>query len=194
MRNWILAVFLFVLPPLAIAQSASPTVRIVTSMGEIVVTLNAEAAPRTVENFLQYVDAGFYSGTLFHRVIDDFMIQGGGFDTSYQPKPTQAPIRNEADNGLTNARGTIAMARTSAPHSATAQFYINLKDNDFLDHSAPTPRGWGYAVFGVVVEGMDVVDAIGRVSTGPAGPFPQDAPRQPIIIETVERVEAAEEN
>ncbi|MDZ7663246.1 MAG: peptidylprolyl isomerase [Thiohalophilus sp.] len=156
-----------------------------TSMGTIVLELNAEKAPKTVANFLQYVEENFYDNTLFHRVIDDFMIQGGGFTPGYERKQTHPPIINEADNGLKNKTGTLAMARTADPHSATAQFFINVADNDFLDHSAKTPRGWGYAVFGKVIKGMDVVNKIKATSTGPGGPFPKDVPRTPVIIKQV---------
>lgn len=162
---------------------AAPEVRLQTSMGDIVVSLNRDKAPVTVANFLDYVRAGFYDGTLFHRVIAGFMIQGGGFTTDYQRKPTRAPIKNEADNGLQNRRGTIAMARTSAPNSATSQFFINVADNTFLDYRAPTPRDWGYAVFGKVIKGMSVVDAISHVVTGSAGPFAKNAPLKPVVIE-----------
>jgi peptidyl-prolyl cis-trans isomerase B (cyclophilin B) len=162
---------------------AETRVKLETSLGDIVLALDEQSAPDTVANFLQYVRDGFYEGTIFHRVIDGFMIQGGGFTGSYQQKSTRSPIKNEADNGLTNDRGTIAMARTSDPHSATAQFFINVADNTFLNHTAPTAQGWGYAVFGRVVEGMDVVDAIRQVPTGAAGPFRQDAPRTPVLIE-----------
>jgi cyclophilin family peptidyl-prolyl cis-trans isomerase len=165
------------------AQDANPIVRLETSKGEIRVELFAERAPKTVENFLAYVRDGHYDGTVFHRVIPGFMIQGGGFTESYDRKPTDAPIRNEADNGLSNDRGTIAMARTGDPHSATAQFFINLSDNDFLDHKAKTRRGWGYAVFGEVVSGLGTVDEIAQVPTGAVGPFPKDAPREPVVIQ-----------
>lgn len=158
-------------------------VRLKTSMGDIVISLEPEKAPETVENFLSYVRDGFYDGTIFHRVIDGFMIQGGGFTTDYTKKPTREPIANEADNGLQNVRGSIAMARTSDPHSATAQFFINVADNDFLNHTAQTSQGWGYVVFGMVIEGMDVVDQIKDTPTGPGGPFPKDAPQTPVIIE-----------
>lgn len=160
-----------------------PRVRLKTSMGDIVISLEPEKAPETVENFLSYVRDGFYDGTIFHRVIDGFMIQGGGFTTDYTKKPTREPIANEADNGLQNVRGSIAMARTSDPHSATAQFFINVADNDFLNHTAQTSQGWGYVVFGMVIEGMDVVDQIKATPTGPGGPFPKDAPQTPVIIE-----------
>ena len=169
-----------------------PMVRIKTSLGEMVVELDADRAPKTVENFLAYVRGGHYDGTIFHRVIDGFMIQGGGFNTDFDQKPTQDPIENEADNGLRNDRGTIAMARTSDPHSATAQFFINVVDNDFLNHTGKNPRGWGYAVFGRVVEGMETVDAIRQVPTGQRPPF-KDVPKDTVTIESV-RLEAAAED
>ncbi len=155
-----------------------------TSMGDITLELDAEKAPQTVENFLQYARDGFYDGTVFHRVIDGFMIQGGGLTADLEQKGTRAPIGNEANNGLKNKSGTIAMARTNDPHSATAQFFINVADNKFLDHSAPTPQGWGYAVFGQVTAGMDVVDRIREVATGNRG-YHQDVPRETITIERV---------
>ena len=139
-------------------------------------------APTTVENFLNYVKKGHYAGTVFHRVINGFMIQGGGFEPGLKQKPTDAPIDNEANNGLKNDNYTVAMARTNDPHSATAQFFINVNDNDFLNHSSPTPQGWGYAVFGKVVEGQDVVDKIKGVKTGNAG-FHQDVPTDDVVIE-----------
>ena len=153
-------------------------------MGTITVELNDEAAPVTVANFVDYANSGHYDGTIFHRVIDGFMIQGGGFTKDMNQKPTKAPIRNEAANGLRNARGTIAMARTAVVDSATSQFFINLVDNDFLDYQNPTPQGFGYAVFGAVVDGMDVVDAIAKVSTGFAGPH-QNVPEKPVVIRRV---------
>jgi peptidyl-prolyl cis-trans isomerase B (cyclophilin B) len=156
-----------------------------TNMGDIVLELDREKAPKSVANFLNYVQEGFYDGTIFHRVIDGFMIQGGGFTQDFQKKSTHAPVENEANNGLQNVIGTIAMARTNDPHSATAQFFINVADNGFLDHRSPTPRGWGYAVFGKVVEGMAVVDKIRKTPTGNGGPFPTDVPRTPVIIEKV---------
>jgi cyclophilin family peptidyl-prolyl cis-trans isomerase len=167
------------------AALAGTRIKMETNQGVIVLELDEQKAPRTVSNFVQYAQDGFYDGTIFHRVIDGFMIQGGGFTTDYQRKTTRAPIKNEADNGLKNTRGTIAMARTPDPHSATSQFFINVKDNDFLNHSAPNPQGWGYTVFGRVVEGMDVVDKIKQTPTGPGGPFPKDAPQAPVIIEKV---------
>ncbi len=162
-------------------------IKLTTSLGAITLELDADKAPKTVANFLDYVKAGHYDGTIFHRVIDGFMIQGGGFLPGMRQKPTQAPIENEAANGLKNLRGTIAMARTSDPHSATAQFFINVADNDFLDFRAPSGNGWGYCVFGRVVEGMDVVDKIRSVRTGSRG-FHQDVPLEDIVIEKAEIV------
>ncbi|MFN4148346.1 MAG: peptidylprolyl isomerase [Rhodocyclaceae bacterium] len=162
-------------------------IKLTTSLGTITLELDAEKAPKTVANFIDYVKAGHYDGTIFHRVIDGFMIQGGGFTSGMKQKPTRAPIENEAANGLKNLRGTIAMARTSDPHSATAQFFINVADNDFLDFRAPSGNGWGYCVFGKVVEGMDVVDKIKSVRTGNRG-FHQDVPIEDIVIEKVEIV------
>ncbi len=153
-----------------------------TNKGVIRLQLDAEKAPKSTENFLAYVRSGHFDNTIFHRVIDGFMIQGGGFEPGMKQKPTQAPIANEANNGLKNKRYTIAMARTNDPHSATAQFFINVADNAFLDHSSPSPQGWGYAVFGHVVEGQDVVDAIKGVKTGSKG-FHQDVPVDDVVIE-----------
>jgi peptidyl-prolyl cis-trans isomerase B (cyclophilin B) len=169
-------------------QSENPKVQMRTSHGEITLELDAAKAPVTVENFLGYVRDGFYDGTIFHRVIDGFMIQGGGFTPEMQQKPTGAPIENEAGNGLRNERGTVAMARTSNPDSATAQFFINHKDNDFLNHRSKDRRGWGYAVFGKVTDGMTVVDDIAATPTGPAGPLPKDVPQQTILIEKASRL------
>lgn len=152
-----------------------------TTMGNIVIELNHEKAPKTVANFLDYIKSGHYDGTIFHRVIDGFMIQGGGMDTNMAEKSTNAPIENEADNGLTNDIGTIAMARTSDPHSATSQFFINVKDNSFLNFSGKNPMGWGYAVFGKVTEGMDVVNKIKGVPTGRYG-YHADVPTTPVVI------------
>ncbi len=156
-------------------------VQLKTSLGNITLSLNEELAPKSTDNFLSYVRSGHYNGTIFHRVIANFMIQCGGMTSGMKQKPTQAPIDNEADNGLPNKRGSIAMARTSDPHSATAQFFINTVDNDFLNFSAPTAQGWGYAVFGEVTEGMDVVDAIRQVKTGSSG-FHQDVPKEDVTI------------
>lgn len=166
----------------------SDIVVMTTSKGVIKIKLDAEKAPITVQNFLAYVDEGHYDGTIFHRVINNFMIQGGGFDAQLRQKPTHAPIKNEAANGLKNTRGTIAMARTMVVDSATSQFFINVVDNAFLDFRSPTPQGFGYCVFGEVVEGMDVVDAIRAVATGNVGPM-GDVPREPVVIESVRRAE-----
>jgi cyclophilin family peptidyl-prolyl cis-trans isomerase len=166
----------------ALSSQAAPTVEMQTSMGAIVIELDAEKAPLTVKNFLQYANDGFYNGTIFHRVIDGFMIQGGGFTKDMGEKPTGAQIPNEAKNGLKNQRGTIAMARRAEPHSATAQFFINHKDNDALDY--PSRDGWGYAVFGKVTQGLDVVDKIAKVRTGNRGMF-QDVPVEPVVIQSV---------
>jgi peptidyl-prolyl cis-trans isomerase B (cyclophilin B) len=161
-------------------------VKLLTNFGEITLELNAEKAPITTANFLQYVDNGFYDGTIFHRVIGNFMIQGGGFDTSMTQKETADEIKNEADNGLANDKYTIAMARTSAPHSASSQFFINAANNDFLNHTAPTGSGWGYCVFGKVTEGMDVVDKIRQVATTNRKGH-QDVPVENVIIEKATR-------
>ncbi|MEW5781656.1 MAG: peptidylprolyl isomerase [Pseudomonadota bacterium] len=163
------------------AAAANPQVELKTSLGVIVLELDAARAPKTTENFLQYVKDGFYDGTIFHRVIDGFMIQGGGMTPDMKEKPTRAPIPNEAKNGLKNVTGSIAMARTRDPHSAAAQFFINVKDNTFLDY--PGQDGWGYAVFGQVVRGLDVVQKIAKVPTGNAG-FHQNVPLTPVVIET----------
>lgn len=163
------------------AADTHPKVKLTTTLGDIVVELNRTAAPETVDNFLTYVKDGFYDGTLFHRVIPGFMIQGGGFDAQMRQKATRPPIDNEADNGLLNRFGTIAMARTSDPHSATAQFFINVKDNDFLDHRAKSRKGWGYCVFGKVVSGMNVVRAIENVATTTRNGM-RDVPKDPVII------------
>ncbi len=158
-----------------------PKVRLETSLGNIVIELNSAAAPKTVENFLSYVNEGLYNGTIFHRVIKGFMIQGGGFTETMQQKPTKAPIANEAENGLKNLRGTLAMARTNDPHSASSQFFINTVNNGFLDFTAKTGRGWGYCVFGKVIEGMDVVDAIENQPTTTKISY-RDVPVTPVII------------
>ena len=155
-----------------------------TSKGLITLELDAEKAPVTVANFIEYVKGGHFDGTIFHRVIPGFVIQGGGMESGMKEKPTQPPIENEADNGLKNVTGSICMARTNDPHSATSQFFINLKDNQFLDHSGKNPQGWGYAVFGQVTDGMDVVEAIAAVQTGNAG-LHQDVPVEDIVVEKV---------
>jgi len=170
---------------MSLAAWAAPTVDMTTSLGKITIELNAEKAPKTVEAFLDNARRGFYDGTVFHRVIDNFMIQGGGFSPAMEEKKTlTSPLQNEAANGLKNERGTVAMARTQDPHSARVQFFINLKDNDFLNHKSPDQRGYGYAVFGRVTQGMDVVDKIARVPTGNAGPH-QNVPTTPVVIQSV---------
>lgn len=169
------------------AQTAAPRVQVVTSAGEFTLELNAERAPKSVANFLKYVESGHYAGTIFHRVIKDFMIQGGGFSADMSQKSVQAPIQNEAANGLKNARGSIAMARTGDPHSATAQFFINTVDNNFLDY--PGQDGWGYAVFGKVVAGMDVIDRIRSVPTTNAG-MHQNVPVKPVTIQSMKLLPA----
>ena len=167
------------------AHAANPTVEMKTNLGSFSIELYPDKAPKTVENFLKYAKGGFYKGTVFHRVIDNFMIQGGGFGTDLLEKETFPPIQNEAGNGLKNEIYSVAMARTNYPHSASAQFFVNVKDNAFLDHTAPTPRGWGYAVFGKVVKGQEVVMKIAKVRTGPRGPFPSDVPLENVVIEDV---------
>ena len=167
--------------------AAKPVVVIETSLGNIEVELDPAKAPITVANFLQYVDDGFFNGTIFHRVIPGFMVQGGGFDAEFRKKPTRDPIKNEAANGLKNVKYTIAMARTAVVDSATAQFFLNVSDNGFLDHSSPDPRGFGYAVFGRVTAGTDVVDAIAAVRTGRGGPFPKDVPQTTVLIQKIRR-------
>jgi cyclophilin family peptidyl-prolyl cis-trans isomerase len=171
------------------AQNAAPQVKFTTSAGEFVIELYPDKAPNTVENFLAYVRDGHYNGTIFHRVINNFMIQGGGYDARYMEKPTRPPIKHEgaevkAKGGPTNTVGTIAMARTNNPHSASSQFFINVKDNDFLNHSAPTAQGWGYVVFGKVVSGMEVVNKIKQTPTGAGGPFPSDVPQTQVVIQS----------
>lgn len=170
------------------ANMSNPQVKLVTNQGDILIELDADKAPKTVENFLSYVKEGFFDNTIFHRVINNFMVQGGGFEPGMKQKKTHDAIENEANNGLKNERYTLAMARTSDPHSATAQFFINVADNDFLNFTAPTPQGWGYAVFGRVIEGTEVVDAIKQVKTGSKG-FHQDVPTEDIVIESATLVE-----
>ena len=169
------------------AETNTIQVKLTTSKGAIVIDLLADKAPKTVENFLQYVDSGFYEGSIFHRVIDGFMIQGGGLDENMRELPNNAPIENEADNGLSNELGTVSMARTNDPHSATSQFFINVNNNDFLDHAEKSARGWGYAVFAKVSEGMQVVNAIKGVQTGSKAGH-QDVPIEPIKIIKVDRL------
>ncbi len=180
---------LIVLLALAISCSftlaANPTVKMKTNLGDITIELFPDQAPKTVDNFLQYVKDDFYTNTIFHRVISKFMVQGGGFDTTFNKKATRQPVENEAANKLKNQIGTIAMARTSDPHSATAQFFINVADNEFLNYTTPNARGYGYTVFGKVIDGMDVIFKIAATPTGSNGPFSRDAPNQQIVIQDV---------
>lgn len=169
-------------------MSANPVVLLETSSGDILLELFADKAPETVANFLEYVDSGFYANTIFHRVIKNFMIQGGGMGVRMDEKATRPPVKNEADNGLKNECGTVAMARTMDPHSASAQFFINLVDNDFLNHSEPTAQGWGYCVFGKVTEGMDVVEKIAKLKTKSAG-MHDDVPADMVVITAASRFE-----
>ena len=190
MRTLLLSMTLFLISTLSFAtenhmSDTQTKVKLTTNLGEIIIQLNTEKAPVSSANFLTYVNEGFYNGTIFHRVIPDFMAQGGGFDTSFNQKAVHAPIKNEANNGLKNTRGTLAMARTNDPNSATAQFFINYKDNSFLNHTSKTSSGWGYAVFGEVIEGMDVVDAMAKQPTANRGGH-QDVPKTDVIIEKAE--------
>jgi len=193
MRAFIFSMMLLLNTTLSFAtenkMSDTPSkVKLTTSLGEIIIQLNPEKAPISSANFLTYVNEGFYNNTIFHRVIPGFMAQGGGFDTDFNQKAVHDPIKNEADNGLPNKRGSIAMARTNVPDSATAQFFINYKDNASLNHTSPTPSGWGYAVFGEVIEGMDVVDAMAKQPTGNRGGH-QDVPKTDIIVEKAEVIQ-----
>jgi cyclophilin family peptidyl-prolyl cis-trans isomerase len=190
MRVLVFSMMLFLTTTFSFAKENNMTdtqtkVKLTTTLGKIIIQLNPEKAPVSSANFLTYVNEGFYNGTIFHRIIPDFMAQGGGFDTSFNQKSVHAPIKNEANNGLTNNRGTLAMARTNDPNSATAQFFINYKDNSFLNHTSQTSSGWGYAVFGEVIEGMDVVDAMAEQPTGNRGGH-QDVPKTDIVIEKAE--------
>ena len=192
MRILLLFMMLFLTSTLSFAtenkmSDTQTKVKVTTTLGAFIIRLNTEKAPVSSANFLTYVNEGFYNGTIFHRVIPGFMSQGGGFDTSFKQKAVHAPIKNEANNGLVNSRGTLAMARTNDPNSATAQFFINYKDNSFLNHTSPTASGWGYAVFGEVIEGMDVVDAMAKQATGNRGGH-QDVPKKDIVIEKAEVV------
>ena len=184
----LLFVFIILFTSTLKAQAETTMVKMETSKGVITIELDGDKAPETVANFITYVQDGFYDGTIFHRVISNFMIQGGGFTGDMAQKPTRDPIQNEANNGLLNETGTIAMARTQDPHSATAQFFINVKDNDFLNFKSETSQGWGYAVFGKVTEGMDVVNTIKDVQTTTVGPY-QDVPAETITIEKVTIIE-----
>jgi cyclophilin family peptidyl-prolyl cis-trans isomerase len=169
-------------------QPSRPRLRVATDRGDFTIEVFPDKAPRTVENFLAYVDDGFYANTVFHRVIPEFMIQGGGFTEDLTQKPTRSPVPNEADNGLVNTRGTLAIARTNNPHSATAQFFVNVIDNHYLNHRSKSVQGWGYTVFGEVVEGMDVVDAISKTPTRVQGPM-QNLPVDPVVIESITRID-----
>ena len=189
MRKWIaMGVGLCALVLGVTAMADKPRVLLETTAGNITIELDPAKAPKSAENFLAYVDAGQYNDTQFHRVIDGFMIQGGGFTEDMKQKPTRDPIPNEADNGLKNVRGSVAMARTSDPNSATAQFFINLVDNEFLNFKSKDMRGWGYAVFGQVVDGMDTVDAIAKQPTGAASNGMRDVPKTPILIKQASRL------
>lgn len=181
----VLALLTFLLCAGGAQAQDAPRVRVQTTMGSFVIALEAERAPLTVKNFLEYARAGHYNGTIFHRVIGNFVAQGGGYDEKNVEKPTGSGVPNESGNGLSNRRGTIGLARTGDPHSATAQFYVNLADNAALD---PQPSRWGYAVFGRIVEGMNVVDDIGAVPTGEVGPFDRDAPLKPVVIVKIEEM------
>ncbi len=176
------------------ANAATIKVEMKTNLGSIVLELYPDKAPKTVENFLQYITDGFYKNTVFHRVIPNFMIQGGGFDTALNQKPTRSPIQNEAANGLKNEIGTIAMARTSDPHSASAQFFINVANNGFLNYKAPNQSGYGYTVFGKVISGIDVVHKIASIPTGSGGPFSSDVPKSSVIIEDIIKLPILEKN
>lgn len=193
MRNIIVFMILFFTTTLSFATEKAMTtthskVKLTTTLGNIVIQLEDQKAPLSAANFLAYVNQGFYNGTIFHRVIPDFMAQGGGFDTTFTQKTTNPAIKNEADNGLKNKRGTLAMARTGDPHSATAQFFINFKDNSFLDHTGPSSNGWGYAVFGEVIEGMDIVDSMAKQATGNRG-MHENVPKTDIVIEKAEVIQ-----
>jgi len=190
MRTFIFSMMLILTTTLSFAtekpmSDTASKVKLTTSLGDVIIQLNTEKAPISSANFLTYVNEGFYNGTIFHRIIPGFMAQGGGFDTDFNQKAVHDPIKNEADNGLPNKRGTLAMARTNAPDSATAQFFINYKDNAFLNHTSPTASGWGYAVFAEVIEGMDIIDAMAKEATGNRGGH-QDVPKTDIIIEKAE--------
>jgi len=205
-NNILLLAFLFLLNGCSTSTDSQPELKValnsgnyecvslVTNKGSIVLGLDKTNAPESVNNFLNYTNTQFYNGTIFHRIIDGFMIQGGGHTETFVKKETNAPIVNEADNGLTNIRGSIATARTSAPHSATSQFFINTVDNDFLNYKDKTTSGWGYAVFGQVISGMDVVDAISKVSTGAGGPFLKDVPNENITVLEAEVLSCSDVN
>ncbi len=186
MRLIQLIIFLTLILNHIIAHASNPQIVIKTNLGTVTLELYRDKAPKTVENFLRYVEDGFYKNTVFHRVIPNFMIQGGGFDINLKQKSTRQPVENEAANGLKNHVATIAMARTSDPHSATAQFFINVADNTFLNYSAPNHQGYGYTVFGKVTDGMETINKIAATPTGSDGPFPSDVPKKHIVIENIE--------
>ena len=190
MLKTLLAAFALLVACAAGAAAPNPQVEVRTNMGSFMLELYPENAPNTVQNFLQYVKDGHYNGTIFHRVIPGFMIQGGGFNTKFEEKPTRSPIKNEAGNGLRNGVGMVSMARTADPHSATAQFFINVAENSTLDFKAPTQQGYGYTPFGRVVKGMEVVEKIVQVPTGPGKPPHQDVPRKAVVIERMQLVDA----
>lgn len=191
MRRLLALVALMTATSLMAQESTPQYVKMTTNRGDVFLELFSEKAPRSVDNFLTYVDSGFYEGTIFHRVVPGFVIQGGGFTSDFQKKPTRDAIQNEADNMLSNARGTLAMARTADPHSGTSQFYVNLVDNQPLDHSGKThSRAWGYAVFGKVARGMEVVDQIATLPVGAGGPFRSSVPQVEVVIESMTRVDA----
>jgi len=184
--KFIILTLLFAVLGLNPAYSAdNPQVVMSTNIGDVVIELNAEKAPNSVKNFLEYVESGFYSGVIFHRVIKNFMNQAGGFDEKFQQKPTKKSIQNEANNGLLNSKGTIAMARTSDPHSASSQFFINMNDNKFLDFKSKDAQGWGYAVFGKVVLGLDIMETLNNMPTGPSGRFANDVPKKMVVIKSI---------
>ncbi len=183
-------VLLSMLSSFSVLANDTQKAKISTNQGDIIIELFSDKAPASVENFLSYAKDNFFNNTIFHRVIDGFMIQGGGYTTDYNKKDTRSSIKNEANNGLKNRKYTLSMARTSAPHSATSQFFINTANNDFLDHTATTMRGWGYAVFGRVIEGHDIVDAIGQAKTGSGGPFPRDVPVETVVINSISAIKA----
>lgn len=194
MRFHQFVIFLLLISISLNVAASSITVEMKTNIGNVVLELYPDKAPKTVENFLHYVDSGFYKNTIFHRVIPNFMIQGGGFDTTFNQKPTRSPIQNEAANGLKNEVGTIAMARTTDPHSATAQFFINVANNGFLNYKTPNQNGYGYTVFGKVISGIDIVQKIASIPTGSGGPFPGDVPKTSIIIEDMIKLPVLEKN
>ncbi|MBL0010743.1 MAG: peptidylprolyl isomerase [Nitrosomonas sp.] len=192
MRLYQIFILLFLISISLGVNATDVRVEMKTNIGNIILELYPDKAPKTVENFLEYVEEGFYKNTVFHRVISGFMIQGGGFDTAFKQKPTRPPIQNEAANGLKNEIGTIAMARTSDPHSASAQFFINVANNGFLNFKASSQSGYGYAVFGKVITGMEIVNKIASTPTGPGGPFPGDVPKNSVIIEEIIKLPVSE--